>query len=68
MRLQTRSGGKLVEESCSLPAGERSGSYQFENFYRAVRNGALPGEVTPEVIAAGIRVIAKMKEKESSEC
>lgn len=68
MRLQTRSEGRLVEESCSLPAGERSGSYQFENFYRAVRSGGLPGEVAPEIIAAGIRVIAKMREKEFSEC
>jgi len=69
MRLQACSGGKLVEESCSLPAGERSGSYQFENFFRAVRNGGgLPGEISPETIAAGIRVIAEMRKKESPEC
>ena len=66
MRLETLRGGRLHVESAELPAAERSGSYQYENFYRAVRNGPLPDEVSPETIVAGIKAIALMMRKDSA--
>lgn len=64
MRLRTLIDGRLHEENTVLPAENRSGSYQYENFYRAIREGRNSGEVSPEAIAAGIKVIAQMAQKE----
>ncbi len=64
MRLRTLIDGRLHEENIVLPPENRSGSYQYENFYRAIREGRDPGEVSPETIAAGIKVIALMAQKE----
>lgn len=67
LHLRALAEGKIIKEECSLSPSNRSGSYQFDNFCCAVRNGRSADEIEPEVIAAGIRAIAKMakKEKES---
>ncbi len=43
-----------------------SGGYDWNAFSRAIRGEALAGEVTPEQIAAGIKVIAAMGRAEKS--
>ena len=46
--------------SASVPAEKRSGAYQWDVFARAVRGEKLADEVTPEQVAAGIRVVRAM--------
>ncbi len=67
MRLDTLRDGRLHEEKVELPAADRSGAYQFENFYRAVRQGRQPDEVSPETVAAGIKAIALMVRKDRAQ-
>ena len=64
MRLATAVDGKLHEESVTLPADNRSGEYQLENFYNAVRNGISENETSPETVAAGIRAVNMMAARE----
>lgn len=64
MRVTTAVDGKFYEETVTLPAVNRSGEYQFENFYNAVRNGISENETSPEAIASGIKVINMMAAKE----
>jgi len=59
--------GKCIHETCTTPAEERSGAYQWRNFAEAVRRGApLPDEVSPEDVALGIAVIDAMRRAEMS--
>ena len=64
MSLRAVIDGQIVEESVSLPPEKRSGGYQFDNFYNAVRNGAAADEIAPEIIVAGVKVISEMAKKE----
>ena len=64
MRVTTTKDGKFYEETATLPAVNRSGEYQLENFYNAVRNGISENETSPEAIASGIKVINMMAAKE----
>ena len=64
MRLSVAKDGKLYEESVTLPAENRSGEYQLDSFYNAVRNGISGKETSPETIAEGIKVINMMAKKE----
>ena len=64
MRVTTARDGKYYEETVTLPADNRSGEYQLENFYNAVRHGVSENETTPEVIATGIKVVNMMAAKE----
>ena len=64
MSLQTVVEGKVHREEVTLPATERSGSYEFDRFCAAVRQGPAPDETDQETIAEGVRVIAMMAEKE----
>jgi predicted dehydrogenase len=47
-------------------AASRSGDYQWDVFYRAVRGEKPAGEITPEQIVAGLRVIEAMRRAEQS--
>jgi len=67
MSLQTLVEGKVYREEVTLPASERSGSYEFDRFCEAVRQGPAPGEVDPETIVEGVRVVAMMAEKEQQQ-
>ena len=44
----------------------RSGEYQWEIFHRAVRGEKMEGEVTPEEIVAGLRIIRTMRRAQVS--
>ena len=57
----------VSREEVTLPAAERSGSYEFDRFRAAVRKGPAPDETDPETVAEGVRVIAMMAEKEQQQ-
>jgi predicted dehydrogenase len=52
-------GGRCVER---VPLDGTTGGYQWEAFCRAVRGERLAGEIAPEQIVAGVRVIRMMAE------
>ncbi len=52
-----RDGEHIMDEAV---VEEHSGEYQWDVFCRAVNGEAIPGQVLPEQIAEGIRVIAAM--------
>ena len=59
--------GEYVEDHATLAPRGRSGAYQWRSFHAAVRTGVpLPGETTPESIAAGVAVVAAMARAEAS--
>ena len=51
--------GTVVE---SNKVSERSGHYQWKNFYKAINGEALDREITIEMITAGIKIIEAMRE------
>ncbi len=67
MELVMRDGsGSRIVEQCTVPRWQRSGEYQWEALYRAVRGEALPEELDARQIVAGVAVIAAMARAESS--
>ena len=56
--------GKPVSYTCT--AAGSTEDYQWEAFHRAVLGEELEGEVTPEEVAAGLRVIEAMSRAEKS--
>jgi predicted dehydrogenase len=52
----------------SVTAMESSEDYPWETFYHAVRGQRPPDEITPEQVAAGLRVLAAMRRAEISGC
>jgi predicted dehydrogenase len=67
MTLNCVCNGQYIEEKFIFSPENRSGAYQWKNLYDAVRNKqSLPGEVSPEAIAAGIAVIRAMARAEKS--
>jgi predicted dehydrogenase len=54
---------QTVTRCLELNEEQQSGKYQWDNFYRAVREGCpLDGEITPEMIAHSVQVINAMCE------
>jgi predicted dehydrogenase len=47
--------------------GERSGDYPWETFHRAIKGEVIEGEITPEQIVAGLKVVAAMARAQKSE-
>ena len=60
--------GQVIEESASFPPDNRSGSYQFAEFARSVREGYSAEETSVAAIVEGIKVISEMKKKEKPLC
>lgn len=61
--------GRGVIESVRETAtfhNSRSGDYQWETFYRAIRGEKIEEDVTPEQIAAAVRIIRAMARAEAS--
>lgn len=59
--------GSIQSRTASFSAGERAGAYQWENFHQAIRSGrSLPGELSPDKVTAGIRVIQAMRRAEET--
>ena len=56
-----RDGKREILEHAEL--ANRSGEYQWEDFYKAVQGEALDGELSAEQLVAGVRVIQKVTEK-----
>ena len=50
----------------SATFSEHSGIYQWENFYKAVRGEKLPGEISPEEITVGVRIVEAMKKAQKT--
>lgn len=68
LELLARKGDDVVADRVEIASGECSGCYQWRNFYNAIRSGegCVPGEVTPEAIIDGVRLIAAMERAEQS--
>lgn len=67
LKLNCIHDGQFVEDSVELDPEQRSGAYQWRNFYEAVRKGQpLDGEIAPETVATAIAVIAAMRRAEIS--
>ena len=64
MSLQTIVDGKCCTREVSMPASNRSGEYQFEMFWKSVREGIGKEMTTPEEIAEAVRVVNMMAEAE----
>mgnify|MGYP006281850145 CR=1 FL=1 len=46
----------------------RSGEYRWDLFHRAIQGEELEGEISPEEIAEGLRIIQAMRQSEQSRC
>ena len=57
--------GEPVTETVDFD--ERSGDYQWETFRRAMQGEVIEGEITPEEVVAGLRVVAAMARAQKSE-
>ena len=57
---------KPAVEIVSVSSENRSGTYQWEAFYRAINGEKLVNEVTPEQIADGLRIIKTMSQADKS--
>lgn len=68
MTLQALDGaGSRIIRQANFPSHTRAGAYQWNNFKRAVRSGSpLPGEISPELLVNGIRLINAMARSEKS--
>lgn len=64
--LLVRDEGKGAAVAARAELQDYSGMYDWESFHRAVRGEPLPGELTPEQIVLGIRVIHAMARAEQS--
>ena len=64
LRLTTVRDGKFYEEQVTLPAANRSGGYQYDKFYEAVRNNLPDTPGTIKAIVSGVKALAMMAEKE----
>ena len=64
MSLQTIIDGKCCVREVSMPATNRSGEYQFDMFWKSVREGTGNETTTPEEIAEAIKVVNLMAEAE----
>lgn len=65
MELQTTGPdgtGSIIRRT--IPAGSRSGQYQWDVLYKAVRGEAVEETTTPEMIVDGIRIIQAMAESD----
>jgi predicted dehydrogenase len=58
----------LASVTDSLETASYSGAYDWASFHRAVRGEKLEGEVSPEQIVMGIRVVNAMARAETSGC
>ncbi|MGE4564546.1 MAG: Gfo/Idh/MocA family protein, partial [Victivallaceae bacterium] len=68
LTLEFRNAENAVEiRRASIPAARRTGTYQWENFHRAISNGPdLPGMIPDDDIVAGIKVLRAMKQSEKT--
>lgn len=62
--VQNRNEVRVLVEERNTVSG--SGTYMWDVFARAVRGEVLPDEVTPEQIAAGVAVVAAMRDAAAS--
>ena len=63
IRWRTKDGKAASEEYRCKPEDDRSGNYEWENFYKAVRGGGktLEGEVSISDIVNGVCIVDAMK-------
>ena len=58
-------GTRLLREVV-VPAGRASHSYRWDAFHAAVRGGSREGEISPETIINGIRIVTAMARSQAS--
>jgi predicted dehydrogenase len=58
--------GRRRCEEALIPANRASHAYRWDAFHRAVRGGSREGEITPETIINGIRIVTAMARAQAS--
>jgi len=58
--------GTRFHQEALIPANRASHAYRWDAFHRAVRGGSRGGEITPETIINGIRIVTAMARTQAS--
>ena len=68
MKLVTGGPSSPKVHEVTIPAGTRSGGYQWETFYRAIHGETLVNPTKPDQMVAPIRIIQAMARAQKSGC